>query len=88
MNRLNKTWTAKEIKAAKTMKANGVNNAAIAEVLGRSEGSVATRMCRFNKQAKQQTLKFDKEEPVKQVEVRVPTTEVSLLWGLVKYTKA
>jgi len=90
MNRLNKTWTAKEIKAAKTMKANGVPNATIAEVLGRSEGSVATRMCRFNKQAPQQTLKFtNQNKPVEAKYTRYlePKREVSILWGLIKYTR-
>ena len=90
MNRLNKTWTAKEIKAAKKMRANGVPHATIAELLGRTERAVATRMCRFNNEEPQQTLKFTKQnKPVEAKYTRYlePKREVSILWGLIKYTR-
>jgi hypothetical protein len=90
MNRLNKTWTAKEIKAAKTMQANGVPNDTIADVLGRSEKAVVMRMFRLNNQAPQQTLKFTKQnKPVEAKYTRYlePKRTVSILWGLIKYTR-
>jgi hypothetical protein len=88
-------WSDDDNANLKKMYEDGFSDEYIAEKLKRTIDAVISqrrqlRLVRSNRPntKPQSELKFEIQEPVKAVEVRVPTTEVSLLWGLVKYTKA
>ena len=92
MNRQNKTWTPGEVQTLKKLHQAGSTDEAIAEIMGRTRISVQQarskhRMVttRVDTQAR---LEF--KEPTKGAKYTrymKPSTEVSILWGLIKYTK-
>jgi len=76
------------------MKTNGVSLTNIADVLERSPKAVGQKLWEMKQQAPRQTpqtkLKFTQEnKPVEAKYTRYlePKREVSILWGLIKYTK-
>ena len=94
--RSNQPWTKEEDEIVMMMTKEGKTDREIAEYCGRSVVSIENRRNKIHREGFTSNLslvepgerKFKQDEPVKAIEVRVPTTEVSLLWGLVKYTKA
>ena len=94
--RHNQPWTKEEDEIILMMHNDGKTGREIAEYCGRTVMSIENRRNLVLREGvtsnyaltKPGECKVEEDEPVKSIEVRVPTTEVSLLWGLVKYTKA
>ena len=93
MNRQNKTWTAGEVQTLKKLHKAGSTDKAIAEIMGRTPASIqlARSKHRFVTKQESSQARLELKEPTKGAKYTrymKPSTEVSILWGLIKYVKA
>jgi SOS response regulatory protein OraA/RecX len=93
MNRQNKTWTAGEVQTLKKLHKAGSTDKAIAEIMGRTRASIQQARVKHRMVSKTQATRarLQYKEPTKGAKYTrymKPSTEVSILWGLIKYTKA
>ena len=83
MNNNNKRWTQTEVNKIRKMVHEGASNEAIAEQMGRTKGAVAFKC------SEQKIRRPRVEAPsARYTRYLTPNKEVSLLWGLFKYTKS
>lgn len=86
MKNANKQWTAREIRTLKELRIKGANDHDISLALGRSEAAVQLKRSELG-----MVRQYPRRSPLKQgqyTKYLKPQTEVSLLWGLIKYSKA
>ena len=87
----NTVWTKKDVQILKTRHKDGFNDKQIAEELGRTFNAVRQRRNELGyhqyKLAAKPSVKAKKKE-AKYTRYMKPSTEVSILWGLVKFSKA
>lgn len=93
MKRHNKTWTTREVQTLKKLHKAGSTDKTIAEIMGRSRNSVQQARSKHRLVTKQMgsQARLEYKEPTKGAKYTrymKPSTEVSILWGLIKYTKA
>lgn len=93
MNRQHKKWTAGEVQTLKKLHKAGSTDKAIAEIMGRSKNSIQLARSKYRFVTKQESsqARLEFKEPTKGAKYTrymKPSTEVSILWGLIKYTKA
>jgi len=93
MKRNNKMWSNHEDITLKKLYKAGSKDEEVAEILGRS--MYAVRQRRYRKRhrvnAGEPQVKLQFKEPKKEAKYTrymKPSTEVSILWGLVKFSKA
>jgi orotate phosphoribosyltransferase-like protein len=92
MRRQQQPWLEHEDLTLKELHEKGATHEEIANILERSVESVKQRRYRkgyITRMAKQ--VKLEYKEPTKGAKYTrymKPSTEVSILWGLIKYTKA
>lgn len=96
--RAKQAWTMEEDEIVMLMSAEHKTDKEIAEYIGRTVVSIENRRNKLHREGlmsnltlvdkskREQTL-FKQDEPVKARTITTPRTEVSLLWGLVKYSK-
>lgn len=91
MNRYNKQWTAQEITAASKMRANGCTTELIAGVMGRTKKAVQIKFYNMDKEAASPKLKFTQANKPREATytryLEPKKKEVSILWGMIKYTR-
>jgi len=92
MRRHNKTWTEQELVTMRKLHKAGSTDREIAQILGRSWQSVRQQRSRKRAVIKtapsQASLQFvEAHKGAKYTRYMKPSTEVSILWGLIKYTK-
>ena len=82
MNNHQKLWTRKDVQQLKHMVTNGESWVTICTTLGRTEGACQFKayQLKANRPKNKKTITYTK--------YLKPQSEVSLLWGLVKWTKA
>ena len=89
-------WTMEEDEIVKMMCDEGKRDKEIAEYIGRSVVAIENRRNKLHREGLMSSLTnvkndsrlFTKQdEPIQARTIQTPRTEVSLLWGLVKYTK-
>lgn len=92
MRRHKKLWTDQEISTLKKLHKAGTKDKEIAEIMGRTPASIQLMRSKHGAIVKttatQARLEF--KEPTrgaKYTRYMKPSTEVSILWGLIKYTK-
>jgi DNA-directed RNA polymerase specialized sigma24 family protein len=96
MRRNYQPWLEHEDKTLKKLKENGATYEEAAEILQRSVESVRQRKYRkgylkANKTTKRKKVELEHKEPTKALrhtKQTNPKVEVTLFWGLVKYSKA
>ena len=93
MNRQHKKWTAGEVQTLKKLHKAGSTDETIAEIMGRTRASIQNARTKHRAVVKRESsqARLDFKEPTKGAKYTrymKPTTEVSILWGLIKYTKA
>jgi predicted extracellular nuclease len=91
MNRYNKQWTAQEMKAASKMRANGLTTEVIAGVMGRTTKAVQVKFYNMDKATPSPKLKFTQANKPREATytryLEPKKKEVSILWGMIKYTR-
>ena len=93
MNRQHKKWTAGEVQTLKKLHKAGSTDETIAEIMGRTRASIQNARAKHRAVVKreptQARLEFkDQKQGAKYTRYLKPRTEVSILWGLIKYSKA
>lgn len=86
MKNSNKQWNAGEIRTLKELRIKGANDHDISLALGRSEEAIRQKRSELG-----MVRQYAQRSPLKQgkyTKYLKPKTEVSLLWGLIKYSKA
>ena len=82
MNNHQKSWTRKDVQQLKHMVTNGESWVTICTALGRTKGA-----CQF-KAYELKAKRPKNKKTITYTKYLKPQSEVSLLWGLVKWTKA
>ena len=86
MRNARKHWTQGEIKTLKELRVKGANDHDIALALGRSQASIQLKRSQLG-MVREYTRRPGLTQG-KYTKYLKPKTEVSLLWGLVKFSKA
>jgi len=86
MKNARKKWSQGELRTLKELRVKGANDHDIALALGRTQAAVQLKRSELG------LIRQYNNRPVlkqgKYTRYMKPQTEVSLLWGLIKYTKA
>ena len=85
MRNARKQWTEGEVRTLKELRVKGANDHDIALALGRSQAAIQLKRSELGMVRKYKTRTALKQG--KYTRYMKPKTEVSLLWGLIKYTK-
>lgn len=78
----NKRWTQTEVQTIRRMAHEGATNEAIAHHMGRTKAAIAFKVSEYK-------IRRPRVEPAQATYTKylAPKNEVSLLWGLFKYTR-
>jgi SOS response regulatory protein OraA/RecX len=85
MRNARKQWTEGEVRTLKELRVKGANDHDISLALGRSQAAIQLKRSELGMVRKYKTRNALKQG--KYTRYMKPKTEVSLLWGLIKYTK-
>lgn len=85
MKNNNKLWTSADETMVKDLYNLGATDNEIAERMGRTEAAI---MQRRNKLKMHRVPQRGKKKSATYIRYEKPKTQVSLLWGLIKFTKA
>ena len=85
MRNARKQWTEAEVRTLKELRVKGANDHDISLALGRSQAAIQIKRSQLGMVRQYTTRPALKQG--KYTRYMKPKTEVSLLWGLIKYTK-
>lgn len=85
MRNARKQWTEGEVRTLKELRVKGANDHDISLALGRSQAAIQLKRSELGMVRKYKTRTALKQGNY--TRYMKPKTEVSLLWGLIKYTK-
>ena len=85
MRNARKHWTKGEVRTLKELRVKGANDHDISLALGRSQAAIQLKRSELGMVRKHKTRTALKQG--RYTRYMKPKTEVSLLWGLIKYTK-